>query len=186
MRTPKLFASSSSLATRRPRSWATRMGGVVITEAALTLPSVRHLVYVCAALLDAGESVTGASGGSPDRQEVGAEHRLVHPPDPERIFYADLPAELAAEYSARLTDQMTSSFDQPLSGASWKFIESTYLICGQDNLLPPNVQRAMADRTTYSLEIDSGHTPMAAASQVVADLIVQACGRRQRTEPGLG
>lgn len=150
-------------------------GGVVITEAALALPSVRHLVYLCAALLDEGESVTAASGGSPGRQEVGAAQRFTQAPDPERTLYADLPPELAAAYSARLTGQTMSSFDQPLSGASWKAIDSTYLICKQDNLLPPDVHRMMAGRTTYSSEIDSGHTPMASHSQVVADLIAQAC-----------
>lgn len=155
-------------------------GGVVITEAALALPSVRHLVYLCAALLDAGESVTGASGGSPDRQEVGAEHRLIQAPDPEQTFYADLSPELSAAYSAKLTGQTMSSFDQPLSGASWKSIDSTYLICKHDKILPPDVQRMMAGRATYSLEIDSGHTPMASASQVVADLIARAC-REQAT-----
>lgn len=152
-------------------------GGHVITEAALALPSVRHLVYICGALLDEGESITGASGGTPDAQVEGAGPRLIQAPDPARTLYADLPPELAAEYSASLTGQTTSSFDQPLSGASWKSIPSTYLVCRQDNILPLAVQREMAAQATYSLEIDSGHTPMAVAPHAVADLIEQACLR---------
>lgn len=152
-------------------------GGVVITEAASAAPLVRHLVYICAALLDAGESITGASGGTPDRSKDGANPRTTQAPDPERTLYADLPPELAAEYSARLTDQTMSSFDQSVSSASWMHMPSTYLICRQDNILPLAVQRMMAKRATYSREIDSGHTPTATAPQVVADVIAQACRR---------
>lgn len=89
-------------------------GGVVITGAALVAPLVRHLVHICGAQLDAGESVTQASGGSPHPQGDGAGPRMILAPAPERTLDADLSPELAAEYSARLTGQTASSFDQPL------------------------------------------------------------------------
>ncbi|WP_236787680.1 alpha/beta hydrolase [Amycolatopsis sp. GM8] len=147
-------------------------GGMVITEAALELPTVRHLVYVCAFMLDAGDSVVGAADGAlPDWQDVDSEQGVIRVTSPMSAFYGDLPADLAAEYSGRLTTQSVASFAQPLSGAAWRTIDSTYLVCEQDQAIPAPAQRMMAERATHRIEIASSHTPMASRPQVVADLI---------------
>ena len=150
-------------------------GGMVITEAALDLPTVRHLVYVAAFMLDPGESLLGALGEGPlDWQEVDPGQGVIRVTDPVPTFYADLPADLAADYSRRLTTQTVASFAQPLSGAAWKAIDSTYLVCTRDRAIPAPVQRTMAERATHRRETDSSHTPMGSVPHVVADLITGA------------
>lgn len=152
-------------------------GGVVITEAARELPSVRHLVYVCAFMLDAGESVVGLVGGVlPGWQELDPEQGVVRANMPDAVFCGDLPSDLAAEYSARLTPQTAAAFTEPLSGAAWRSIGSTYLICDHNQAIPPEFQRMMSQRATHRIEITSSHTPMASHPQVVADLITNAQG----------
>ncbi|WP_433507304.1 alpha/beta fold hydrolase [Pseudonocardia halophobica] len=151
-------------------------GGMVITEAALDLPRVRHLVYVCAFMLDQGDSLVTAVRDEErlDWQDVDPEQGVIRVTDPEPTFYADLPAPVVADYCGRLTTQTITSFVQPLSGAAWKSIDSTYLICTQDQAIPPALQRTMAKRATHRRQIDSSHAPMASRPQTVADLIADS------------
>ena len=147
-------------------------GGMVITEAALELPTVRHLVYLCAFMLDEGDALLGAVDGQQlDWLEVDPDQCVSRVTTPEPIFYGDLPGDLAAAYSERLTTQTMASFAQPLSGAAWKTIDSTYVVCTQDQAIPAAAQRVMAKRATHCHEIDSSHSPMVSRPQVVADLI---------------
>jgi hypothetical protein len=142
--------------------------------------TVRRLVHVCAFMLDQGDSLLGAVGEERlDWQEVDPEQRVLRVTEPGPTFYADLPTGLAAVYSGRLTTQTVASFAQPLSGAAWKTIDSTYLVCNQDRAIPPAFQRIMAERATHRREIDSSHTPMASRPQVaVRGLWVRAAGAR--------
>ncbi|MGD9987553.1 alpha/beta hydrolase [Pseudonocardia sp.] len=150
-------------------------GGMVITAAAVDVPTVRHLVYICAFMLDEGDSLLGAVDGDRlDWLDTDLDRGVTRVTKPGPTFYADLPADLVEAYSGRLTTQTTASFVQPLTGAAWRTVGSTYLTCSRDRAIPAVAQRAMAARATHRHEIDSSHTPMASRPQAVADVITAA------------
>lgn len=87
-------------------------GGVAITEAALALPSVRHLVYICGALLEAGESITSASGGAPAQEPSGVEPELVQAPDPGRTLLCRPPSPARCQLLGK-TDRPDALLPRP-------------------------------------------------------------------------
>src|SRR5687767_2822253 len=87
-------------------------GGVPVSEAARP-PAVRHIVYVSAFVLDAGESLLAAVGGvAPPWWHVDGP--LVTAGDdevtPGQLFYGDVEPGLAAASEERLTSQSVLAF----------------------------------------------------------------------------
>lgn len=158
-------------------------GGIVISEAVAELPSVRHLVYLCAFMLDVGESLIDAVGGPVDWLDIDDTAGTIEAADPERVFYGDLPAELSARYTERLRPQSIASFAQPLTTTAWRDTDSTYLICSQDEAIPPALQRSMAARATHRHELASSHSPVASCPQEVAALIAGVADPVRSTSP---
>jgi pimeloyl-ACP methyl ester carboxylesterase len=152
-------------------------GGIVISEAVAELPSVQHLVYLCAFMLDVGESLIDAVGGPVDWLDIDQTAGTITAADPQRVFYGDLPAELTTHYADRLRPQSIASFAQPLTTAAWRDVDSTYLVCSHDEAIPPALQRAMAARATHQHELASSHSPVASSPQEVAALVAGAAGR---------
>ena len=164
-------------------------GGAVISEAAAGRSDVAHLVYLAAVVPDAGEGIGGASAEidqgaasmtitdafvpSADGSTVRvADHAI------REIFYhdcSDADVEFARE---RLSDQSTASFAQTLTGAAWRAIDSTYVLCTDDRTVPVPVQRANAARTGATVELATSHSPFFSAP---ADLVGVLVSVAQRT-----
>jgi pimeloyl-ACP methyl ester carboxylesterase len=145
-------------------------GGAVITEAVTADSDVAHLIYLCAFLLDGGESVLGTVGGTPPPWwDVRGDHVLVHAP--ADVFYNDVAPELTAQSVARVVAQSLAAFQQPLTNAGWKAVPSTYVVCEQDQAIPPFAQEAMAQRAGEVLRMDSGHSPFLSRPEELADLL---------------
>src|SRR5687768_16528264 len=86
-------------------------GGVVITEAVTADSGVAHLIYLCAFLLDEGESLACAVGGTvPPWQDVRGDHVLVR--TPAEIFYNDVSPELTARSVARVAAHSLAALDR--------------------------------------------------------------------------
>ena len=150
-------------------------GGMVITEAGAGVAQVAGLVYVCAFLLDVGQSVVGLlDGGLPSWQRLDAERGLIRVADPVPTFYGDLDPDLAATWSGRLGVQTVSSFAQPLTAAAWRHVPSVYVVAGRDAAIPPGTQRAMARRATAVVELDSAHSPFASHPDALAGVVAEA------------
>ena len=154
-------------------------GGAVVTAAG-THALVRELVYVAAFQLDDGESVgrTRAGQGLPDTRlpeamrVTGDEVRL----DPElgpRLLYGDAPADVAAAAAARLRPVHRQVFRGVPEEIAWHTVPSTYVVCTRDEVVHPELQRAMARRATRSLEWPCGHSPAATRPGAVADLVAE-------------
>jgi pimeloyl-ACP methyl ester carboxylesterase len=159
-------------------------GGMAITEAAAGLGHVSHLVYVCAFMLDIGDSVISAVGGTtPPWWEIHAASGLIDARDPVEIFYGDLDASLAADWSARLGRQTLSSFAQPLRAAAWRDTASTYVVGTRDKAIPPGAQRAMSRRATQSVELDTSHSPFGSQPAQLAEMIASAARERDKASP---
>ncbi|GAA3201347.1 alpha/beta hydrolase [Actinocorallia longicatena] len=163
-------------------------GGVVITNAARGHANVKALVYLGAFAPDQGESalqlatsVPGSLLGPaliarpwtlPDGSQ--GTDGYVDPAKFRQVFAADLPESKTRLMAAT---QRPGNFDG-LSGLSgvpaWKSIPSWYLIPTEDKVIPPAVQRSMAERAgSHTREISSSHVvmishPAAATATILA------------------
>ena len=155
-------------------------GGGVITEAAAGLASVDHLVYLCALMLDAGESAMQSVDvevppGSTDLEQaimVGDDGTIrVDPATAVSAFYADVTPALAAAATDHLTPQPAASLAEGPSAVAWRDIPSTYVVCTDDRAIPVVVQRALAARATTTVEWPTSHSPFLSRPELVVDLL---------------
>lgn len=140
-------------------------GGIPATQAAAGHPDVQHLIYVAAFMPDIGDSLRGMIPSPPPwwQQDGG----VLHARTPETIFFndvADPPIDLLRPQSYR-------AFEDQLTQAAWHDTDSTYVICGNDNAIPPPAQEAMAKRATTTERLDAGHSPFLSCPQDLAAII---------------
>lgn len=152
-------------------------GGAVITEAGAH-PLVRELVYVAAFQLDDGESVSRTRPGKDlpdtrlgDAMRVIGDEVHLDPVLGSHLVYGDAPAEVAAAAMARLRPVHRMLFRAVPESIAWRSRPSTYVVCTEDEVVHPELQRAMAARATRTMEWPCGHSPLATRPAVVADLI---------------
>ncbi|WP_171057988.1 alpha/beta hydrolase [Modestobacter altitudinis] len=152
-------------------------GGAVVTAAGVH-PLVRELVYVAAFQLDDGESVSRIRPGSdlpdtrlPEAMVVSGDEVGIDPELGPRLLYSDVPGGAAGAAAARLRPVGRMLFRGVPDAIAWRTVPSTYVVCGADEVVHPELQRAMARRATRTLEWDCGHSPQAGRPGAVADLI---------------
>jgi pimeloyl-ACP methyl ester carboxylesterase len=156
-------------------------GGVVITEAG-NHEKVASLAYIAAFAPDKGESVSSILADP----APGAPVPPILPPvdgflylDQEKFpasFAGDLPlaqAEfMAASQLPWNVDCITGAATEP----AWRTRPAWYLVAGDDHMIPPPVQRAMAERiSATTVEVPgTSHSVYVSQPVAVADLIKQA------------
>lgn len=134
-------------------------GGTVATEAVTFESGVTHVLNVCAALLDVGESLLGTVGGQPPAWwDVHERHIL--PLTPEVIFYNGVSPDLTARSVASLRPQSRACFEDAVTRTAWREVPSTYVVCDADAAIPPAAQELLAQRAGAVVHLDSGHSPM--------------------------
>lgn len=139
----------------------------------------RLLSLVTAMVPQPGESVAdwfGASGIEEAQQrQAAAEGRPAdRPPTDQEVYYADVPAELAAALEGEGRGQSATPFDQPWPLRAWPDVPTRYVLCTRDRFLPPElVRRILADRLpgVPPDELDAGHLPMLARPHQLAALL---------------
>ncbi len=153
-------------------------GGAVITEAAVGLPGVAHLVYLAAFCLDEGEAVRrnnlphGGRLALDDAFRAGEDgFASIDPAGATAAFYGSCPPEVAAAATARLGRQPMAAFTQAVRAAAWRTIPSTYVVCERDQAIHPETQRSMAARCTTTVTLDTDHSPFASMAVETADVI---------------
>lgn len=156
-------------------------GGVVITEAG-NHERVTSLAYIAAFAPDKGESVnTLIADPAP-----GAPVPPILPPqdgflylDRDKFadsFAGDLPlaqAEFMADSQVPWgVDALGGAVSQP----AWRTKPAWYLVAGDDRMIPPPAQRAMAERIgAHTVEVPgSSHSVYVSQPAAVADLVKQA------------
>ncbi|WP_405181087.1 alpha/beta fold hydrolase [Nocardia sp. NBC_01377] len=154
-------------------------GGAVITEAGAH-PLVRELMYIAAYQLDSGESIsrTLPDRGLPDSR-IGEAMRLdtengevsLDPALGPGLLYSDAHTAVAARSAAKLRPVSRLLFRGVPHAISWHRVPSTYVVCTADEVVHPELQRAMAGRATYRVDWDGGHSPALTRPNTVADLI---------------
>lgn len=152
-------------------------GGIAVSEGAAGEPNVMHALYLCAFMLDTGESLLGSLGGrTPPWIEVDAAAGVSRVPDPVPVFYADVQPEVAAGYARRLSDQTLTSFAAEQTAAVWQDVPASYVVCTNDQAIPLAAQQAMSARARSVYTLESSHSPFASHPDQVAAIIADIAG----------
>ncbi|MFD1936758.1 alpha/beta hydrolase [Nonomuraea mangrovi] len=146
-------------------------GGSVITNAAASVPGVKALVYVDAAVPDVGETTAQLSGSgsalsaNPDSlydtapyagAPQGAKDLYLKQEPFVRSFGSDLPRDTAVRLWASQRAASTSAFMTPSKAAAWKTIPSWYFVSTGDQIITPDSQKAMAERARSTVTTFQG------------------------------
>jgi len=149
-------------------------GGMVITELA-DHPAVRHSVYVAAYWPERGQSMMDMLGDEvPDFIEAHDDGTLGFIDDFEmvrQVLFADIDKDRAAAIHRRLLPQSASSVTTP-STAPERTHPTTFVITERDQLFPPAAQEGMAQRADHVVRLATSHTPMFAAPEQLASIII--------------
>jgi pimeloyl-ACP methyl ester carboxylesterase len=165
-------------------------GGAVVTNAATGNPNVKALVYVDAFAPDKGESATELAGPdsalSVDPTTVFDFVPATLPPTAEtdlylkkstvfKSFASGLSAGDKAVLAASQRPATVGALNEPSGTPAWRTIPSWYLLGTQDKIIPPSVQRAMAERAGSTItEFDAGHVGLMSDPGTVARVIERA------------
>lgn len=158
-------------------------GGAVITEAAVRTGRVRHLVYLTAFALDAGESVLGLLRTLPHhdvalsaamRPGTSEGTTVLDPASAVPALYARCDAAAVQAALARLSPQSMATFTQETTGCPRPRVASTYVVCTEDEAVHPVHQEAMAERCDTVVRLDTDHSPFLSAVTATADVIEAA------------
>lgn len=152
-------------------------GGVVISEACSGVRNVVGLAYLCAFVLDKGESLSMFLQPLPPWMEIDEAAGVGRVLTPERVFYADVEPAVAAKAAARLRAQSMACLGAVLTAAAWRELPSSYLICEQDQALPMPAQEAMSARTNIVERLASSHSPFLSYPGEVAAFLARAADR---------
>jgi pimeloyl-ACP methyl ester carboxylesterase len=164
-------------------------GGAVITNAATGDPDVEALVYVAAYAPAEGESVAAAN-------QLGGGHTVVtdhlvfrpYPGAPEndadayidpawfhRLFAQDLPRDQARFMAASQRPGALGALLIPSGAPAWTDIPSWYVVANQDRIIPPEAERAMAQRAgATTVQVNSSHVVMMTQPGTVTRVILDA------------
>ena len=156
-------------------------GGAVITGAATTTPHVKALVYITAFGLDQGESLASlAKQGppSPGSTAIGPDahgYLWIQRDRFHEAFAADASDDDAAVMAVVQKPLGVGSFTGVEATPAWKTIPSWYLVCTDDQMIPPPAQEFMAARMKAQVRsVAASHAVFMAHPEAVADLIVAA------------
>ncbi|MEU5903067.1 alpha/beta hydrolase [Micromonospora sp. NPDC047467] len=161
-------------------------GGLVMTEAADGAPNVKALVYVASVSPDVGESVIGLISKYSGSQLASSIKMVPIPLDdggttmdqyiqqdkfPE-VFAADVDPDTAALMAVTQRPASASAQEEGVTKAAWKTIPSWTLISTQDQGIPPDLQRFLAERAgSTTVEVAASHAVAVSQPGPVADLI---------------
>jgi pimeloyl-ACP methyl ester carboxylesterase len=157
-------------------------GGAVISDAGVH-PSVEHLVFLTALVLDSGESasvneLTGGEGSALVDAMVFDDGMLTV--DPQRVvdlFFHDCAPDVAAGAAAQLRPMTMAAMTAGSRAAAWRERPSTYVVCTDDRALPVPLQRSCADRIGTVVEIPTSHSPFLSRPGELATMLAALAAR---------
>jgi pimeloyl-ACP methyl ester carboxylesterase len=162
--------------------------GAVISEAAAgPHEAVRHLVFLAAAVPDIGDSLgslaEAAAKSSPKRAEDESQGEEIDIRDDDRMvlrpvsaragLFHDCPADRADAAIALLRPQSPATSAQPVTGAAWREIPSTYVRCTEDRLPHELVAPAFLEHAAEVVTMPTGHCPQWSQPGLVAELLIR-------------
>ncbi|MFR9805027.1 alpha/beta hydrolase [Pseudonocardia sp. RS010] len=159
-------------------------GGAVITRASADNDDVAHLVYLCAALPQAGEAVGDLIGRDPEPQgdlSTALEPREDGTATMKReaaraTLFNDVPDDEVGAILDRTGPHALGTLGEAATGLGWQQHPGTYVITLQDKQFSLALQREFASHVDTAVEVDAGHGPMFTKPAEVADVIAAAAG----------
>jgi pimeloyl-ACP methyl ester carboxylesterase len=164
------------------------LGGLVISQTAERIPEkISSLVYLCAMLLQDGQSTIDAAVNDPDSQlmanislDEAAAISSVAPSAVRDLFYGDCTVEASDKAAGLLVPEPVGPAATPvnLTAERWGSVPRAYIVCTQDRAISPAQQRAMiasvgVDRV---VEMDSSHSPFISQPERLAALLIDLQG----------
>ena len=144
-------------------------GGIVISKAAEDTEKVTQLIYLCAILLEPGETMQ--LDGS--KIEIDVDDALISVVKPQAIipaFYADVDSNLAKQSIERLRPFPIVAGTVGV-GEAWRDVPSTYIVCKDDAAIPSNLQYSMARRASRLIEWECAHSPFFSNPELLIDFL---------------
>jgi pimeloyl-ACP methyl ester carboxylesterase len=161
-------------------------GGSAVTLGASGAPNVRHLVYLTAFMIEAGEPAPGDPRVEPPiaAVDIGPEWAVVNPAHAYGTLYHDCDPRLAADSIARLRPFASVGWSPVRTSlvAAWRLVPTTYVVCTEDRCNDPAAQRAMAAGADEVVEIRTGHSPFLSRPRLLAGLIAARVRRTRLRE----
>lgn len=156
-------------------------GGAVITGAGTASPLVKALVYITAFGLDQGESLDSLSKSGPPSPGSAAieldEHKYlwINREKFHKSFAADVTDDEAYLMAAVQKPLALAGFAGAEGEPAWKSIPSWYLLCTEDQMIPPPAREFMAGRMKATKRsVASSHAPFMSKPEAVTDIIALA------------
>jgi len=150
------------------------------TELVALGDDVSHIVYV-AALMIGADDVAGARVAEfpptlfNQRFEVSEDGLItVDSESAVECFYNECTNTVARAAAARLRPASVDCLRTPTGAEPWNEIPSTYVVCGRDRTIHPDMQRAMAARAGRVHSIDTDHSPFMSASSELLQILIRA------------
>lgn len=161
----------------------------MITEAgAGPHPAVRRLVYLAAAVPDAGDSLASlmarSAGGTEERPDAGAEPVVIRPDglgelkaeEAEAALFHDCDPVRAKAAVERLRPMNMAGGNQPLTGVAWRELPAT-LVRGTFDRMPEVIAPAFFERDPEIVEIPAGHCPNWTRPDLVAEILASRAAK---------
>jgi|SRR5579863_1483586 len=155
-------------------------GGAVISQSG-THNAVAGLAYICAFAPDNGEAVSTLLGTLP---ADGPQPPILPPIDgflflDREKFAGAFAQDVSASEARFMADSQVPWGLDALNGvvteAAWHTKKSWYLLTSEDHIIPPTLQKTMADRAGAAItEVSGSHAIYVSQPQAVANLIMHA------------
>jgi pimeloyl-ACP methyl ester carboxylesterase len=153
-------------------------GGMVISAADTREADVRHLVYLCAYLTEAGESVESSLRSAGERRPGHWIRRLsdgrtqVDAQRAATLFFNDCAAPVRDWAIARLRPHWGECLAQSVDDPAWRRHASTYVVASADEALSPRLQREFySARAGRVVSLPGGHSPFLSRPAQLAQIL---------------
>lgn len=156
-------------------------GGQIITALGTDAPNVIGLVYIAAFGLDEGESIQdllSQAAPTPATAHLRVDSKgFAWLPQDDFLnhFAADIDRVKAKVMYAVQQPLPLNTFGETMGTPAWKSLPSWYLVAQEDQVIPPDGERAFAQRMQAATEeVKSGHVVMVSHPDWVTRLIEKA------------
>jgi pimeloyl-ACP methyl ester carboxylesterase len=165
-------------------------GGAVITNACVSTPNVKGLVYVAAFAPDEGEKLIDLVGGSTDSVLTTAIQQTRYPAGPggatapevvidvtrfRDVFTADLPELQSTVLAVSQRPIALGSFTEVSGPPAWKNLPAWAAVGTADKAAGSDIVRTMAQRAGADItEIEGSHVIMISQPDAVLEVIMTA------------